>query len=70
MIIRIYQQAGLAVDDRVERPADVAGHHGKSVSVGLEKDDSKSLTAHAAPWNSRGHREDVGPIEPRVAFGV
>src|SRR5262249_42785788 len=70
MIVGIGEQPGLAVKDGVDSAAEVTGDHRKSVSVGLEKDDSESLTADTARWKARGHREYVGPIEPGVPFGV
>lgn len=67
---RIDQQSGLPVDHRIACTADVARDHRQPVKGGLEEHDSEPLPGEPAAGEAAGHREDVGMVEPSVAFGV
>ena len=70
VVLRVDQQAGLAVDHRVDRAADAAGDGGAAVRVGLEVDDPEALADVPAGGHAAGHREDVSAVEPGVALLV
>jgi hypothetical protein len=48
VVVRVHQQAGLAVHDRVERARHAAGHHRHAARVRLEVDDAEALAGEPA----------------------